>query len=79
MEEHLKQIITELKEIRSEINELKQGQMRLEDSQERLQTLFADHLEANKRYIIDYLEDRTEALNKRIFIVETDIQRLNRR
>lgn len=38
----------------------------------------AKHIDDSNEKVITYVDDKTEALNKRIFAVETDIQRLTR-
>lgn len=78
MEETLKQILYEIKEMRSDINELRQGQKRLEDGQERLQKNLIDSLGAYTEKIVDHVDDKTEVLNKRVFKVESEIERLSR-
>ncbi|MFJ5763620.1 hypothetical protein ACIQAA_31930 [Neobacillus sp. NPDC093182] len=78
MEEILKQILNELKEIRVDINELKQGQNRLEVGQEKLQKNLVDSLGLYTDKIVDHIDDKTEVLNKRVYKVETEIERLSR-
>lgn len=78
MEETLKQILNELKEIRSDISELKQGQERLEDGQLQLQKNLIDSLGAYTEKIVEHVDDKTAALNRRVYNVETDIQRISR-
>jgi prefoldin subunit 5 len=71
VKETLEQILNELKEMRSDLKELKAGQGRLQKN-------IIDYHNDNADKIIEYIDDRTEALNKRVFKVETDIQRLSR-
>jgi chaperonin cofactor prefoldin len=92
MEDTLKQILMELqnmrqelqnvshrldnleqgqKEIRLELNELKKGQ-------EQLQKNIIDNMGLYNKKILEYVDDKTEALNKRVYAVETDIQRILR-
>ncbi|MGM0867534.1 MAG: hypothetical protein ACQEWF_23035 [Bacillota bacterium] len=78
MEEILKQILNELKEIRVDINELKQGQSRLEVGQEELQKNLIDSLGLYTEKIVDHVDDKTEVLNKRVYKVEAEIERLSR-
>ncbi|MGM0875280.1 MAG: hypothetical protein ACQEWV_10840 [Bacillota bacterium] len=78
MDDILKQILSELKEMRSDISELKHGQKRLEDGQERLQKNLIDSLGAYTEKIVDHVDDKTEVLNKRVFKVESEIERLSR-
>ncbi|MGN7300192.1 hypothetical protein [Ferdinandcohnia sp. SAFN-114] len=78
MEEILKQILNELKEIRTDINELKQGQNRLEVGQENLQKNIVDSLGLYTEKIVGHVDDKTEALNKRVYKVESEVERLSR-
>lgn len=88
MEEILKQILNELKEARADINELKevradineliQGQNRLEVGQEKLQKNLVDSLGLYTDKIVDHIDNKTEVLNKRVYKVETEIERLSR-
>jgi len=78
VEEILKQILNELKEMRVDINELKQGQNRLEVGQEKLQKNLVDSLGTYTDKIVDHIDDKTEVLNKRVYKVETEIERLSR-
>lgn len=71
MEEILQQILSELKEI-------KQGQNRLELGQEKLQKNLIDSLGSYTEKIVEHVDDKTEALNKRVYKVESEIERLNR-
>ncbi|WP_416828240.1 hypothetical protein [Ectobacillus polymachus] len=82
MEEILKQILNELKEMhidinemRVDINELKKGQNRLEVGQEKLQKHLVDSLGLYTEKIVDHIDDKTEVLNKRVYKVETEIER----
>ncbi|WP_044748438.1 hypothetical protein, partial [Bacillus alveayuensis] len=59
------------KEIRFELVELKKGQ-------EQLQKNLIDSLGAYTEKIVEYVDDKTSALNKRVYAVETDIQRILR-
>ncbi|MBD1380368.1 hypothetical protein IC621_09005 [Bacillus sp. IB182487] len=70
--------ISELKGMRSDINEIKQGQKRLEEGQERLQKNLIDSLGAYTERIVDYVDDKTEVLNKRVFKAESEIESLSR-
>ncbi|WP_017754150.1 hypothetical protein [Calidifontibacillus oryziterrae] len=85
MEEILKQILSEIKEMRVDIrqveidvNDLKQGQSRLELGQQKLQKNLVDSLGLYTERIIDHVDDKTEVLNKRVFKVESEIERLSR-
>ncbi|OIJ20769.1 hypothetical protein BKP45_08190 [Anaerobacillus alkalidiazotrophicus] len=78
MEEILKQMLNELKEIKSDIGELKKGQVRLEVGQEKLQKNLIDSLGSYTEKIVEHVDDKTEVLNKRVFKVESEIERLSR-
>ncbi|WP_096202411.1 hypothetical protein [Bacillus sp. FJAT-45350] len=54
-----------------DIKELKVGQ-------EQLQKNLVDSLGQNTEKIVEYVDSQTDALNKRLFTVETDIQKLMR-
>jgi hemerythrin-like domain-containing protein len=78
VEEILKQILSELKEMRLDINELKQGQNRLEFGQEKLQKNLVDSLGSYTEKIVEHIDNKTEVLNKRVYKVESEIERLSR-
>jgi predicted RNase H-like nuclease (RuvC/YqgF family) len=75
---NVNELSTDVKEIQADTGDLKQGQKRLEDSLERLNKNMIDSLGLYSEKIIEHFDDRTEALNKRVFKAETDIQRLKR-
>ncbi|RUQ30595.1 hypothetical protein ELQ35_06355 [Peribacillus cavernae] len=66
------------KKMRSDINDLKHGQKRLEAGLERLQKNIVVSISEYTEKIVDYVDDKTEALNKRVYQVETDLQRLSK-
>nr|WP_285841975.1 hypothetical protein [Sutcliffiella horikoshii] len=70
--------MSELKEVRLDINELKQGQNRLEVGQEKLQKNLVDSLGLYTEKIVAHVDDRTEVLNKRVYKVESELERLSR-
>lgn len=81
MEETLKQILNEIKGMHSDINELKDMRLdinELKQGQQRLQKKFVDSLGAYTEKIIEHVDDKTAALNRRVYNVETDIQRISR-
>jgi chaperonin cofactor prefoldin len=92
MEETLKQILVEMKTMNhrldgmekrfdgvdSRLASLEIGQKRLGEGQAKLQKNLVDSLGSYTEKIVDYVDNKTEALNKRVFTVETDIQRLFR-
>ncbi|MEI2665785.1 hypothetical protein [Rossellomorea sp. LJF3] len=78
MEETLKQILNELKEIKTDIHDLKDGQARLEVGQNKLQKNLVDSLGSYTEKIVDHLDDKTQALNKRVYNVESEIERLSK-
>ncbi|MBW8349160.1 hypothetical protein K0H71_06765 [Bacillus sp. IITD106] len=73
-----KEMRVELKEIRGDINELKQGQNRLEVGQATLQRNLVDSIGLYTDHIVDYIDDKTEVLNKRVYKAESEIERLSR-
>jgi hemerythrin-like domain-containing protein len=78
LEETLKQILNELKEIKTDIHDLKDGQARLEVGQNKLQKNLIDSLGSYTEKIVDHLDDKTQALNKRVYNVESEIERLSK-
>lgn len=78
MEDILKQILSELKEIKTDIGELKTGQARLEVGQQKLQQNLIVSLGDYTEKITEHVDDKTEALNKRVYKVESEIERLSR-
>ncbi|WP_425203678.1 hypothetical protein [Priestia megaterium] len=78
MEEMLKQILTKLngleqgqKEIKEKVNNIEQAVSRIEVSQNE------DVIAILKRVDQD-IEDKTQALNKRVYKLETEYERLSR-
>ncbi|OAT82016.1 hypothetical protein A6P54_10945 [Bacillus sp. MKU004] len=59
-------------------DEIKQSQLRMEKGQERFHKEFAEILSIHSDRIVDHLDNKTEALNKRIYKVESEIERLSR-
>jgi predicted RNase H-like nuclease (RuvC/YqgF family) len=59
-------------------DEMKQSQIRMEKGQERFQKNLVDSLGTYTDKIIDHIDHRTEALNKRVYKAEADIERLSR-
>jgi len=92
MEEILRQMLSEIKEMRVDINELRkdtnelkkdtyelrEGQKRLEAGQEKLQKNLVESIGLYTDKIVDYVDDRTEVLNKRVYKVESEIERTSR-
>jgi chromosome segregation ATPase len=59
-------------------DEMKQSQIRMEKGQERFQKNLVESLGTYTDKIIDHIDNRTEALNKRVYKVEADIEKLSR-
>lgn len=78
MEDILKQILSELKEIKTDIGELKTGQVRLEVGQQKSQQNLIESLGTYTEKISGHVDDKTEVLNKRVYKVESEIERLSR-
>lgn len=78
MENILKQILSELKDIKTDIGELKTGQTRLEIGQQKLQQNLIENLGTYTEKITEHVDDKTEVLNKRVYKVESEIERLSR-
>ncbi|WP_216831416.1 hypothetical protein [Alkalihalobacterium elongatum] len=78
MEDILKQILCELKEIKTDIGDLKTGQARLEVGQQKLQQNLIEGLGTYTEKISEHVDDKTEVLNKRVYKVEAEIERLSR-
>ncbi|MGG2092601.1 hypothetical protein AB1283_07765 [Bacillus sp. S13(2024)] len=71
MEQLLKQTLNELQAARKDIAEIK-------EMLELLQKDFIESFAAGTERIIEHVNDKTEVLNRRVFTVETDIQRIER-
>ncbi|MGG2064179.1 hypothetical protein [Bacillus sp. S14(2024)] len=71
MEQLLKQTLNELQAVRKDIAEIK-------ELLELLQKDFNESFDACTERIIEHVNDKTEVLNRRVFTVETDIQRIER-
>ncbi|WP_254798845.1 hypothetical protein [Bacillus sp. L27] len=71
MEQLLKQTLNELQAVRKDIAEIK-------EMMELLQKNFNESFDACTERIIEHVNDKAEGLNKRVFTVETDVQRIGR-
>ncbi|RIW28660.1 hypothetical protein D3H55_21020 [Bacillus salacetis] len=76
---------TDVNSLKSDVGELKVGQARLEGGQQRLEVgqkkLEQNLIESLGTYtekITEHHDDKTEALNKRVYRVESEIERLSR-
>lgn len=78
VEDILKQILSELKDIKTDIGELKTGQARLVVGQQKLQQNLIESLGTYTEKITEHVDDKTEVLNKRVYKVESEIERLSR-
>ena len=68
----------DVKEMRVELTDLKEGQNRLETGLGKLQKNLVDSLALYTDKIVNHYDNKTEVLNKRIFRVETELERLGR-
>ncbi|OEH93819.1 hypothetical protein [Bacillus solimangrovi] len=78
MEKILNQILNELGDIKEDTSELKEGQMRLEAGLDKLQKNIIENLGTYTEKIAEHVDNKTEVLNKRIYKVESEIERLSR-
>ncbi|SFE75733.1 hypothetical protein [Alteribacillus iranensis] len=78
MEDILKQMLSELKDIKTDMGELKMGQARLEIGQQTLQQNLIESLGIYTENITEHVDDKTEALNKRVYNVESELERISR-
>jgi histidinol dehydrogenase len=78
VEDILKQILNELKGLKTDVGELKVGQARLEAGQKKLEKNLIESLGTYTEKITEHHDDKTEVLNKRVFRVESEIERLSR-
>ncbi|WLR42607.1 hypothetical protein LC087_18320 [Bacillus carboniphilus] len=93
MGEKLKDILKELKEIKQDVKVVKTATERFnkEETEEinlndgnkqsesvNIEKLVTDFLEQNNKMLIDYIDSKTDALNKRVFRLEREIERLKR-
>lgn len=75
---NMREDMEDLKVIRADLNDLKEGQKRLEIGQEKLQKNLTASLGLYTDKIVEHFNASTEVLNKRVYKVETEIERLNR-
>jgi protein subunit release factor A len=75
---NMREDMEDLKVIRADLNDLKEGQKRLEIGQEKLQKNLITSLELYTDKIVEHFDASTEVLNKRVYKVETEIERLSR-
>ncbi|WP_019156363.1 hypothetical protein [Robertmurraya massiliosenegalensis] len=72
------EIRVDVNELKVDVNDLKQGQDRLEVGLEKLQKNLVESLDLYTDKIVNHVDDKIEVLNKRVFKVETEIERLTR-
>lgn len=75
---NMREDMEDLKVIRADLNDLKEGQNRLEIGQEKLQKNLIASLGLYTDKIVEHFDASSEVLNKRVYKVETEIERLNR-
>lgn len=71
IENNVKEIENDVKKIESNVKEIKTGQGQLQKN-------IIESLGQYTEKIADHVDDKTAALNKRVYDVETEIQRLTR-
>ncbi|MGD6967392.1 hypothetical protein ACQCVP_13255 [Rossellomorea vietnamensis] len=69
---------TDVGDLKTDVLELKTGQARLENGLKNLQKNIIDSLGVYTEKITDHVDARTEVLNKRVYHVESDSERLSR-
>ncbi len=74
----LNEVKTGQEKFQRDLNEVKTGLNELKIGQEKLQKNLIESLGAYTEKIAEHVDHKTEALNKRVFAVETVIQRLTR-
>ncbi|PLS02447.1 hypothetical protein [Neobacillus cucumis] len=93
MEESFKLILNELQKMNTRLENLETGQQKLEsgqlklhlyvkevkNGQEKLQKNLIQSIGDHTEKMIQYTDDKTDALNKRLFNVETEIEKLLRK
>ena len=75
---NMREDMEDLKVIRADLNDLKEGQNRLEIGQENLQKNLIASLGLYTDKIVENFDASSEVLKKRVYKVETEIERLNR-
>ncbi len=65
MKSDISEMQTDINGMQTDIKELKQGQQRLEKGQERLQNNLVESLGLYTQKIVDHVDVRDEALNKK--------------
>ncbi len=65
------QLQTDVKNLQADVIELKEGQARLQRN-------IIDSLGVYTEKITEYIDDRTDALNKRVYRMEVEFERLNK-
>ncbi|MFJ5717301.1 hypothetical protein [Neobacillus sp. NPDC093127] len=89
MEEILQQILKKLDELSTDVKRLESKVDSVDNKVDNLKSSIGtdltpyieknvQHIDESNERIIRYVDDKTDALNKRVFAVETDIQRLTR-
>ncbi|WP_456276529.1 hypothetical protein [Bacillus sp. AK128] len=78
MEKLLIEILGKLNSIETKIDTLESGQKDIKESVHRIELSQPQDIVALLERMNKTLENKTEVLNKRVFNVETEIERLNR-
>ncbi|WP_246944973.1 hypothetical protein [Bacillus pinisoli] len=78
MEKLLIEILSKLNSIETKIDTLESGQKEIKESVHRIELSQPQDIVALLERMNKTLENKTEVLNKRVFNVETEIERLNR-
>ncbi len=69
---------SDVHEVKRDVDSLKEGQRHLQNGQEQLQKNIVQHLGDFTEKIAQHVDDQTAALNKRVFVIETQMERFTR-
>lgn len=78
LKEELQPIHTDIQGLKRDVDSLKEGQRHLQNGQEQLQKNIVQHLGDFTEKIAQHVDDQTAALNKRVFVIETQMERFTR-
>lgn len=78
LKEELQPIHSDIQGLKRDVDSLKEGQRHLQNGQEQLQKNIVQHLGDFTEKIAQHVDDQTAALNKRVFVIETQMERFTR-
>lgn len=79
LKEDMSEVKSDVSVLKEDVTQLKSDMADVKAGQERLQRNIMDSLGTYTEKIIEYFDNKTEVLNKRVYRVETEVERLSRK